>query len=346
MITKARAADCAQVAEDNHLSAQSGETDFASLKASFPLTEVQMAYFMGRSPRFELGGVSCHYYIELESRLDIKRLNWGLRKLIDRHPMLRAVILPDGRQLILEEVSVYQIEVVDLGHLDREAQQEWVLKERERMSHYVFPAERWPLFEIKVFRLTEERYYIFAGFDLLIADATSLHIITQELMALYHNPNHIFPELGYTFKDFAREYGRLKESKKYQVDQKFWLDQLDNFPPAPSLPLKQEPSSIIKPHFNRCRRRIGKNDWERLKSKCRKYDIRPTVVFCTAYAKALAFWSNQPDLAINLTVSNRDSVHEDIDRIVGDFTSLMLLAIRNLNGGLSFWIRPGWSKIP
>jgi amino acid adenylation domain-containing protein/non-ribosomal peptide synthase protein (TIGR01720 family) len=307
------------------------------LHLPFPVTEVQLAYLMGRGDQFEMGGVSCHYYIELESKLDVKRLNWGMQQLIRRHPMLRAVILPDGRQSILRGIPVYQIEVLDLGHLDREAQQERILKERERMSHDVFPVKRWPLFEIKAFRLGEELYYIFAGFDLLIADATSLHIIAQELMILYHDPHHTFPELGYSFQDFIRVYGQLKDSRKYQADKKYWLDRLNNFPPAPALPLKQEPSAITKPYFSRCCKQLGKNDWERLKSLCRRHDIRPTAVFCTAYAMTLAFWSNQPDLTINLTVSNRYPVHEDIDRIVGDFTSLVLIAIRNLNDGLSFW---------
>lgn len=41
----------------------------------------------------------------------------------------------------------------------------------------------------------------------------------------------------------------------------------------------------------------------------------------------LAYWSNQRRLAINLTVFNRYPVHDEVEQIVGDFTSLILLDV-------------------
>ena len=60
----------------------------------FPLTEVQMAYVAGRSKAFEMGGTSTHGYLEFESDLDMTRFNEALIKVIEHHPMLRAIILP------------------------------------------------------------------------------------------------------------------------------------------------------------------------------------------------------------------------------------------------------------
>ncbi|HEX8065555.1 MAG TPA: phosphopantetheine-binding protein, partial [Thermoleophilaceae bacterium] len=55
----------------------------------FPLTDVQHAYWVGRSSAYELGGVSCHLYLELESdALDPERLTDALNRLIARHDML------------------------------------------------------------------------------------------------------------------------------------------------------------------------------------------------------------------------------------------------------------------
>lgn len=81
----------------------------------FPLTDMQHAFWVGRSGVFELGKVANHGYYEIEGQnLDLARLNGGLQKLIDRHGMLRAVVLPDGQQQILETVPTYQIKVLDL----------------------------------------------------------------------------------------------------------------------------------------------------------------------------------------------------------------------------------------
>ncbi|MEC2646922.1 amino acid adenylation domain-containing protein, partial [Bacillus thuringiensis] len=45
------------------------------------------------------------------------------------------------------------------------------------------------------------------------------------------------------------------------------------------------------------------------------------------YGDVLAYWSNQCRLAINLTVFNRYPVHDEVEQIVGDFTSLILLDV-------------------
>ena len=47
----------------------------------FALTEVQQAYWIGRTNSYELGNVGCHIYIELEnSKLDIQKLKQRDRK--------------------------------------------------------------------------------------------------------------------------------------------------------------------------------------------------------------------------------------------------------------------------
>ena len=71
----------------------------------FPLTDVQQAYWIGRGSNLELGNVSCHLYFELEAKPeDLESYGAAWQTLIERHDMLRAIILPDGRQQILEHV--------------------------------------------------------------------------------------------------------------------------------------------------------------------------------------------------------------------------------------------------
>ncbi|MEM6256618.1 MAG: non-ribosomal peptide synthetase, partial [Cyanobacteria bacterium P01_D01_bin.156] len=81
----------------------------------FPLTDMQHAFWVGRSGVLELGTVANHGYYEIEGQdLDLGQLNWALQKVIERHDMLRAVVLPDGQQQVLKQVPLYQIEVLDL----------------------------------------------------------------------------------------------------------------------------------------------------------------------------------------------------------------------------------------
>ncbi|MEJ9269980.1 phosphopantetheine-binding protein, partial [Bacillus thuringiensis] len=73
---------------------ESKPTHVKDLSNPFSLTEVQTAYMLGRNSQFELSGISPQTYFEYETALDINRLSKSFQKVIHRHPMLRAVILP------------------------------------------------------------------------------------------------------------------------------------------------------------------------------------------------------------------------------------------------------------
>lgn len=302
----------------------------------FPLTNVQTAYLIGRDKDFEMGGVSAHAYAEIETSADIKRLEQSLQSVIKRHPMLRSIILPDGTQQVLEEVPEYEISVTDISHLNSNEQESFLEKETNEMSHRVFEPDKWPLFEFKAFRISTKLHLLCIGFDAIIADAASLQTMGKELMDYYHNPNLQLPELEFSFRDYVLAWEEFKQSETYKADRAYWLNKLDSFPLAPVLPLKQEPSAIEKPQFKRLSRVIGKEEWEGLKKESQKYGITPSALICTVYAKTLAFWSNQPHHAINLTVFNRYPFNKDVNSILGDFTSLILLEI-DFQPDCSFW---------
>jgi len=311
-----------------------------NLYDAFPLTDVQGAYLMGRDETYEMGGGSTHGYAEVETNLDIIRFNQALQKVIDYHPMMRAIILPSGEQKILKEVPQYKIEIEDLSNFSKEEQQKRILNERNKMSHNVFNTEQWPLFEFKSMKLSSDKYYLFISFDVLIMDASSMQITMKMLMDFYNNPNYNPDPLEFTFRDYILAYHDYKNSDTYQKDKKYWLDKLEDFPSAPVLPLKQSPETIKQPHFKRHSKVIETKQWELLKRKAQKYHVTPSALLCAAYAKVLSFWSNQSRLAINLTVFNRYPFHNDVNSIVGDFTSVMLLDI-NLNQSRMFWKQAG-----
>ncbi|MDD4111480.1 MAG: amino acid adenylation domain-containing protein [Herbinix sp.] len=314
------------------------EPDPANMHVPFPLTEVQTAYLLGRENLFEIGDVATHAYMEMESQLDIERFNYALQMVIDYNPMMRAVIYPNGTQQILEVVPEYKINIVDLSNATSEEKDKHIIKERERMSHYVFKTDVWPLFEFKAFKLSADSYYLCMGFDMLIADGASIQLINRMLVKFYNNSNAIIPKVDFTFRDYMLAYNKFKQSEIYQEDKKYWLDKLEEFPQAPALPLRMDTADVKKPHFKRFRKEFTSERWDCLKKKAMENSITPSALLSTVYAEVLAFWSNQPHLAINLTVFNRYPFHEDVYSVVGDFTSVMLLDI-DLLPNTTFWDR-------
>lgn len=321
---------------NNKLVYPSIKHDPINMYEPFPLTDVQMAYLMGRDAQIEMGGVSTHVYTEIETDINIALFNRSLQKVIMRHPMLHTIIHPNGTQQILKQVPDYKIVYEDISHLNSASQQEYIFNERERMSHYIFKTDCWPLFEFKALKLSPEKNYLLVGFDMLIADGFSIQIALKEILNFYNSPELQLPDMDITFRDYILAMKEFEKSSIYLNSKDYWLGKINEFPSSPALPLKNDLKEFEKPHFNRLNKVVKKEAWIKLKRKAQLNNVSPSALLCTAYAQVLSYWSNQNRLAINLTVFNRYPFHSDIDKVMGDFTSIIVLGVE-MNPEDSFW---------
>jgi amino acid adenylation domain-containing protein len=294
----------------------------------FPLTDIQQAYWIGRGSSFELGGVACHVYREMDSSsLDVDRLERALRRLVERHDMLRVVFLPDGRQQVMEHVPPYEIRVLDLrGQAPGQAaaQLEAV---RSEMSHQVLPSDRAPLFEIRASRLDEQRTRLHLSLDVLMSDARSFNILFDELRQIYEDPECSLPALNLSFRDYVLAAATLPDAGAWLRARDYWLNRLPTLPPAPDLPLATSPSSVKEVRFKRRTARLEAVAWSRLKARAGLAGLTPSALLLAAYAEVLGVWSKSPRFTINLTLFNRLPLHPQVNDIIGDFTSVTPLEV-------------------
>ncbi|WP_291328778.1 non-ribosomal peptide synthetase [Desulfovibrio sp. UCD-KL4C] len=298
----------------------------------FPLTDLQGAYFVGRSAVYDHGGTSCHGYFELElPRLDAQRLTTCWNKIIERHPMLRAVFLPDATQQILSKVPVYEILETDL--FDEEERHNNKLDNiRNRMSHQHFDAAQWPLFDLHVSHKTDNSI-LHVSVDLLIADYLSISVIMEELGILYNDSQVDLPDLNITFRDVLIAERELAENAAWQQDKEYWKKRLASFPDAPALPVINR--DVQRPHFVRRHMVLSAEQYESLSQKSSAKSMTLGGTLLAVFAEVVGRWSACNHFALNLTVLNRLPWHEDIMRLVGDFTSVNLLEV-NRKGGEPF----------
>ncbi len=296
----------------------------------FPLTDMQHAFWVGRSGAIELGGVSNHGYYEIEGNdLNLERLNWALQQLIKRHDMLRAVVLPDGQQQILEQVPAYPFEVLDLTGQDEvfvKAQLEAI---REGMSHQVLPSDRWPLFDFRSTCLDGGRVRLHISYDLLVFDAWSLFRLFEEWFQLYQKPEVALPPLELSFRDYALAEQGLRETELYKRSQNYWLSRIDTLPPAPDLPLAQSPHQLKQHRVKRYEGGIDRTHWQQWKQRAAKAGLTSSGVLLAAFAEIMTLWSKNPQFTLNLALFNRLPLHPQVNDLLGDFTSVTLLAVDN-----------------
>lgn len=294
----------------------------------FPLTDMQYAFWVGRSGILELGNVANHGYYEIEGKdLNIERLTWALQQLIERHDMLRAIVLPDGRQQVQKTVPPYQMKVVDLVGKDKDIVHGKLEEIRDCLSHQVIPADQWPLFEFCATRLDEGRVRLHISYDLQVFDAWSLFRLFDEWVQLYRNPDLAMPPLELSFRDYALAEQALQKTELYQQARDYWVNRLDDLPPAPDLPLSKNPKELKRYRNKRYESRLGRADWQQLKQRSAQAGLTPSGLLLAAFAEIVALWSKNPQFTINLALFNRLPLHPQVNDILGDFTSVTLLAV-------------------
>ena len=301
--------------------------DLAARHEPFPLTDVQKAYWIGRSGTFDLGHIGCHVYLEVKlAAHDSERLQAAWQMLIEHHDMLRAIVREDGRQQILVEVPRYKIEHRDLSSAEPASARAEVEAIRQRMSHQVFRPDRWPLFEVRTTEL-DGGTLLHLSIDLLFVDFWSIQLLVKEYMQLVSDPDPYLPPLDLSFRDYVLFTARQRESSAYRRAEDYWCNRLDTLPGPPQLPLAKKPADIARPHFVRRDLALDAETWRQLKDRSAKAGVTPSIALTAAFARILGRWGGSRHFTLNLTQFQRAPVHLQVNRLIGDFTTILLLEI-------------------
>ncbi|WP_399880070.1 amino acid adenylation domain-containing protein [Streptomyces sp. BBFR51] len=308
--------------------------------APFPLTDIQAAYLIGRTDAYAYGGVGCHAYVELEyPDLDVDRVTASWRELVRRHDMLRAVIHHDGYQQVLADVPALVVKADDLTALSPAAAEAEVEHTRARLSAREAPTDRWPLFEVHVSR-TAERAVLHLSFDMLVVDHASLRILLAEFQRS-HGDQPLSEAPRIAFRDYVLARRALADSDAHARDRAYWTERLDTLPPAPELPLAEAwesgvsdpgetartPAPADSVTFRRLEVLLPAADRHRLTERAARRGLTLSSALLTAYAETVGRWSRTSRFTLNVPTVDRPALHEDIGGLVGDFTSLELLAV-------------------
>ncbi|MEV1009695.1 SDR family NAD(P)-dependent oxidoreductase [Streptomyces sp. NPDC049881] len=299
----------------------------------FPLTRVQHAYWIGRSGGFELGDVGCHFYYEHDAReLDLERYEKAWNRLIARHEMLRALVTDEGENLVLDEVPYYRVPVRDCRDM-AEAERTRVLDElRDRLSHRVAAPGRWPLLEVHAVLLPGGVVRVALSIDVLVCDSASYMTMDRELRALYEDPDLELPAIGVTFAECVAALETRSGGAAHRRAAEYWRGRLDALPGAPALPVRDAAGPS---RFGRRRAELDAARWQRLRARAAELGVTPTAVVLAAYSDVLAAWSGEEHFGVTLTVFDRPPIHPDVDKVVGEFSSLLLLEV-DLRGRPTF----------
>ena len=183
----------------------------------FPLSDMQQAYWIGRSGDLQGGGVAMQSCVDLDCpALFTDRFEKALNALVERHDMLHAVVTEDGRQRVLPLPVHFPLTISDLSDLDPREQEQRLAASAQRQAQTVSDLGSWPQSEVHFSLLGHnadgsKRGVLHFRWDMWATDGRSFQILYEDLAALYLDPDAKLPPLPITFRDYQLALRYQKE---------------------------------------------------------------------------------------------------------------------------------------
>lgn len=296
----------------------------------FPMTAIQLAYWAGRGATLDLGRAGHHMYIEVDViDLDLQRFHQALQHLIARHDMLRALILPDGQQQILEHVPSLYASLHDLSDCDSRQMADGLEQIRHSMVQQVLPVDRWPPYQVSVTHLKNRHSRIHLSIEGLFLDIESIQCLVDEFAILYTSPDAALEPLACSFRDYILSLEKLRQPALYERSRTYWLSRLADIPPAPELPLARSLDPLERPNCVSLQGKLDVQVWMRLKAHSSRLGVTPSALLLTAFTEVLAAYSRQPRFSISFNSTYRWPLHPQIEQLAGMFAFTMVLTVEH-----------------
>ncbi len=298
------------------------DIDFARLAAQ-PLAPMQHAYWIGRSDSHAFGNVAAHLYIEFDgSDVDPERFAAAMSALMERHPMLRVRVLPDGTQEI-GPAHPEAIAVHDLRSHSAEMVEQILAAKRADGTHRTLPVDEGAVIRAELSLLPANSARVHLDVDMIAADAMSYRVLVDDFARLYRGET--LPELGVTFATITAD----RTSREILDDDvTWWRERIPTLPGPPELPLDERAArGEVEPHSVRLHHSVSASDWKRLEEHAHRRGVTPAAAVAAVFAEAVGTHSATPCFLITVPLFDRPQVHPDVERVVGDFTSSILVGV-------------------
>ncbi|WP_373166781.1 amino acid adenylation domain-containing protein [Mycobacterium marinum] len=293
-------------------------------QAPFPLATMQHAYWIGRADEQELGGVAAHLYVEFDGTgIDPERLERAVSDLVAVHPMLRTRFLADGTQQTMPSPGRPVFALVDLRGQSADEVESALLQMRERNGHQRLAIEDGQVIDFTLTLWDGDRSRLHLDVDMLAGDAMSYRVLVSDLAQLYRGATLQSP--GFSYRRYRTEYEPDRAAR--ERDRQWWQRRLPEMAGAPQLPTVavREPGA---PHrTERYEHWLAPEAKQQLMAGAHARGVTPAMALAAVFADTIGGWSEQGKFLLNVPLFQRESVHPDIDRVVGDFTSSIMLEV-------------------
>lgn len=253
----------------------------------------------------------------LEGKLDVKKVEYVFKMLIQRHEALRTAFVISKNELVQK---IYN--EVDFK-LTFEQIKEDEIDEHINKFTQSFELDKPPLMRGGLFEFGIDKYMLIMDIHHLIADGRTISILLTEFTKMYSEQE--IPELTLQFKDFAVWQNELLKSKTMQEQEKFWLEMFNSEIPLLNMPIDFNRKDNQSFRGETICFQIGEDLTYELKKLAVETGTTLYMVLFSAYNILLSFHAYQDDIIVGTPVAGRGYL--GLEDIVGMFVNT--LAIRS-----------------
>ena len=262
-----------------------------------------------------------------DGELDRRRLEEALRKVIDRHEMLRTGFdFVDGEPVQLIATSVdFSLEFFDARQTPDEVPA--IIRRMIRPFDLSTP----PLLRVGLIQTGDQRHVLVADVHHIATDGTSEKILVHDVTAFYTGAE--LPPLKLQYKDYSEWLRDKDKSGVLRRQEEYWLETFAGPLPDVRLPFDAEANASSPFAGDTVEFEIAGQEFFAIKELARASGATPFMFLLGVFNILLARICGCRDIVVGSPVTGR--THKDLEHIMGMFVNM--LALRNqVDGGLRF----------
>ncbi len=304
--------------------------DVENLYNSFPLSDLQLGFYMGDKTFMEFH-VRPHYYLENNHiDLDIARYEAAWNKALKRHAKEINVVKADGTLQVEKDLAALPVTINDFTGLDKAGVEAGLTAIREDMERSELPIEHWPWLDLRISVWEEsgqQNSRIHYNHNNFFSDGYGTTRLMQEVDKYYADSHFVLPEISLSFRDAAVALDELAESEQGQISRRYWESRLPNLPGPPELPMKTGMNRRCRSKLERRINHLSAESWGNIKTYAKSHGLTPSNAVFAAYVEVIAAWSNSRHFVLSNMMTRRLNIHPEINDIIGNFASLYPLEV-------------------
>jgi amino acid adenylation domain-containing protein len=312
----------------NHIQRQPRQST-AGAPQSFPLSFAQERLWFLHQFEPESTAYNIPMAVSIQGKLNLAALEHSLNTIIQRHEILRTVFASQDDQpvqVVLPELSL-PLNVLELGHLSESEQHHEVQHLAQQEAQRSFPLETGPLLRSTILHLSKTAHVALFTMHHSIADAWSMQVLIQEVIASYTafitGKPAILPDLPIQYADFAVWQRQYFQGPSLAAQLAYWQHQLSGTPSLIDLP-SSRPRPAVQTYRGAAQSiLLPLSLSQALKALAREEGATLFMVLLAAFKVLLYRYTQQNDLWVGTPIANRN--RSQLEGLIGFFINTQVL---------------------